>query len=74
MEKVLLSQDLSTYAVVQSIVSLMRLLRGTYPVHYQEQFVVVFLNEPRCEKTGLQGLRPVPTLTGLYNCIRWLEA
>ena len=23
--------------------------------------------EPRCEKTGLRGFRPGPTLTGLYN-------
>ena len=30
--------------------------------------------EPRCEKTGLQGFRPGPTQTGLYNLIRWLEA
>ena len=30
--------------------------------------------EPRCEKTGLRGFRPGPTLTGLYYRIRWLEA
>ena len=30
--------------------------------------------EPRCEKTGLRGLRPGPTQTGLYNHTRWLEA
>ena len=29
--------------------------------------------EPRCEKTGLQGFRPGPTQTGLYNHRRWLE-
>ena len=32
------------------------------------------LDEPRCEKTDLRGFRPGPTLTGLYNRIRWLEA
>ena len=32
------------------------------------------LFEPRCEKTGLRGFRPGPTLTGLYNHRRWLEA
>ena len=31
-------------------------------------------NEPRCEKTGLRGLRPGPTQTGLYSHRRWLEA
>ena len=30
--------------------------------------------EPRCEKTGLQGFRPGPTQTGLYDHTRWLEA
>ena len=30
--------------------------------------------EPRCEKTGLRGFRPGPTLTGLCNHRRWLEA
>ena len=29
--------------------------------------------EPR-EKTGLQGFRPGPTQTGLYNHRRWLDA
>ena len=32
------------------------------------------LNEPRCEKTGLQGFQPRPTQTGLYSHRRWLEA
>ena len=31
-------------------------------------------NEPRYEKTGLRGLRPGPTQTGLYSHRRWLEA
>ena len=31
-------------------------------------------NEPRCEKTGLRGIRPGPTQTGLYSYRRWLEA
>ena len=30
--------------------------------------------EPRCEKTGLQGFRPGPTQTGLYNYRGWLKA
>ena len=30
--------------------------------------------EPRCEKTGLRGLRPGPTQAGLYSHRRWLEA
>ena len=30
--------------------------------------------EPCCEKTGLQGFRPGPTQTGLYNRRRWQEA
>ena len=30
------------------------------------------LIEPRCEKTYLQGLRPDPTQTRLYNHTRWL--
>ena len=30
--------------------------------------------EPRCEKTGLQGFRPGPTQTRLYDHTRWLEA
>ena len=30
--------------------------------------------EPRCEKTGLRGVRPGPTQTGLYSYRRWLEA
>ena len=29
--------------------------------------VVVFIIEPRCEKTGLRGFRPGPTQTGLCN-------
>ena len=29
--------------------------------------------EPRCEKTGLQGLRPGPTQSGLYSHRRWLR-
>ena len=32
------------------------------------------LYEPRCEKTGLRGLRPGPTQTWLYSHRRWLEA
>ena len=32
------------------------------------------LFEPRCEKSGLLGIRPDPTQTGLYNNRRWLEA
>ena len=31
-------------------------------------------NEPHREKTGLRGLRPCPTQTGLYNHRRRLEA
>ena len=31
-------------------------------------------DEPRGEKTGLRGFRPVPTQTGLYSHRRWLEA
>ena len=30
--------------------------------------------EPRSEKTGLRGVRPGPTQTGLYRHTRWLEA
>ena len=30
--------------------------------------------EPRCEKTGLRGIRPGPTQTRLYSHRRWLEA
>ena len=30
--------------------------------------------EPRYEKTGLRGFRPVRTLTGLCSHRRWLEA
>ena len=26
-----------------------------------------YMYEPRCEKTGLRGFRPGPTLTGLYS-------
>ena len=33
-----------------------------------------FINEPRCEKTGLRGFQLGPTQTGLYNHRRWLEA
>ena len=29
---------------------------------------------PRCEKTGLRGFRPGPTLTGLHSHRKWLEA
>ena len=36
--------------------------------------VLMSTHEPRCEKTGLRGFRPGPTLTGLYNHTRWLEA
>ena len=32
------------------------------------------IDEPRCEKTGLRGVRPGPTQTGLYSHGRWLEA
>ena len=32
------------------------------------------INEPRSEKTGLQGFRLGPTQTGLCNHRRWLEA
>ena len=35
---------------------------------------LVIRYEPRCQKTGLRGFRPGPTQTGLYNCVRWLEA
>ena len=38
------------------------------------QRAVVLPNEPRCEKTGLQGFRPGPTQTELYCNRRWLEA
>ena len=36
--------------------------------------LMYFINEPRCEKTGLRGFRPGPTQTGLYCHRRWLEA
>ena len=32
------------------------------------------LNEPRCEKTGLRGIRPCPTQTRLCSDRKWLEA
>ena len=32
------------------------------------------INEPRSEKTGLQGFRPGPTQTRLHSYRRWLEA
>ena len=32
------------------------------------------ISEPRCEKTGLLGFRPGPTLTWLYSYRKWLEA
>ena len=32
------------------------------------------LFEPRCEKTGLRGVRPGQTLARLYSHRRWLEA
>ena len=32
------------------------------------------LFEPRCQKTGLRGIWPGPTQTGLYSHRRWLEA
>ena len=31
------------------------------------------INEPRRQKTGLQGFRPGPTQTGLYSHRKWLE-
>ena len=31
-------------------------------------------NEPRCEKSGLQGFRPCSIQIGLYSHRRWLEA
>ena len=31
-------------------------------------------SEPRCKKTGLRGIRPHPTKSGLYNQRRRLEA
>ena len=34
----------------------------------------LFPYEPRCEKTGLRGFRPGPTLINLYSHRRWLEA
>ena len=37
-------------------------------------FFGLSINEPRSEKTGLQGFRPGPTETGLYCHRRWLEA
>ena len=38
-----------------------------------DQIRMVFY-EPRCEKTGIPGLRLDPTQTGLYNHAGWLEA
>ena len=34
----------------------------------------MFVYEPRCQKTGLRGILPGPTQTGLYSYRRWLEA
>ena len=36
--------------------------------------VIITLNEPRREKTGLRGFRPGPTQTGLYSHRSRLEA
>ena len=36
--------------------------------------ILLSLNEPRCEKTGLRGFRSGPTQTGLYSHRIWLEA
>ena len=33
-----------------------------------------YIYEPRGEKTGLRGIRPGPTQTGLYSHRRWLDA
>ena len=41
---------------------------------YKEDLQNLGLNEPRSEKTSLRSFRPGPTLTGLYNRIRYLEA
>ena len=39
-----------------------------------EMLSVGALIEPRHEKTGLRGVRPGLTQTGLYSYRRWLEA
>ena len=41
---------------------------------FKEESLIRCTYEPRCEKTGLQGFRPGPTQTGLYNHTKWLEA
>ena len=33
----------------------------------EEDNFCMILFEPRCEKTGLRGIRPGPTQTGLYS-------
>ena len=35
--------------------------------HEQSREFILLINEPRCEKTGLQGFRPGTTQTGLYS-------
>ena len=46
---------------------------------YKSTFICIHnlqhdINEPRCEKTGLQGFRPGPTQTRLYYHSRLIEA
>ena len=43
------------------------------PVPEKKIFEGFLPYEPRSEKTGLRGVRPGPTLTGLYSYRRWLE-
>ena len=46
-------------------------LFGFQLLEYCKEPVII---EPRCEKSGLRGIRPGLTQTGLYSHRRWLEA
>ena len=67
-------QDVNVYSSLVSskrqILSFTSTKDADQPVKALSQMKI----EPRCEKTGLRGFRPGPTLTGLCNHTRWLEA
>ena len=55
---------------------ILSLFHECQPINRNESVLpcLLFLNEPRSEKTGLRGFRPGPTQIGLYSNRRWLEA
>ena len=66
------SHDADHYSLVTHCINTVWKACTTCIIMFKYVHICLFINEPRCEKTGLRGFRPGLTQTGLYSHTRQL--